>query len=178
MQETWETQVWSLGQEDPLEEGMATHSSILAWRIPMDRGVWQATVDRVTKSQRWLKQLTCTHAESGFWGPALWSATSGYHRVCLVLACPFHLTAQPQSRASLEVGQFGRRCPRFFSRWMNFRCTPHRQPLPCVASPSTCQVNPWASLLSAFVHSVFMYFKEFERERKNISTPTYSPPSI
>ena len=34
----WETWVWSLGWEDPLEEGMATHSSILAWRIPMDRG--------------------------------------------------------------------------------------------------------------------------------------------
>ena len=31
---TWETQVQSLGQEDPLEEDMATHSSILAWRIP------------------------------------------------------------------------------------------------------------------------------------------------
>ena len=30
----WETQVQSLGQEDPLEKGMATHSSILAWRIP------------------------------------------------------------------------------------------------------------------------------------------------
>ena len=30
----WETQVWTLGQEDPLEEGMATYSSILAWRIP------------------------------------------------------------------------------------------------------------------------------------------------
>ena len=34
MQETWETWVWSLGQEDPLEEEMTTHSSILAWRIP------------------------------------------------------------------------------------------------------------------------------------------------
>ena len=33
-QETQETQVRSLGQEDPLEKGMATHSSILAWRIP------------------------------------------------------------------------------------------------------------------------------------------------
>ena len=39
-----ETLVRSLDQEDPLEEGMATHSSILAWRIPMDRGAWQATV--------------------------------------------------------------------------------------------------------------------------------------
>ena len=34
MQESKETQVQSLGQEDPLEEGMATHSSILAWRVP------------------------------------------------------------------------------------------------------------------------------------------------
>ena len=40
MQEPQETWVRSLGQEDPLEEGMATHSSILAWRIPMDRGTW------------------------------------------------------------------------------------------------------------------------------------------
>ena len=48
LQETW---VQSLGWGDPLEEGMATHSSILAWRIPMDRGVWQATVHGVTNSQ-------------------------------------------------------------------------------------------------------------------------------
>ena len=32
----WETWDWSLGWEDPLEEGMATHSSVLTWRIPMD----------------------------------------------------------------------------------------------------------------------------------------------
>ena len=38
----WETWIPSLGQEDPLEEGMATHSCILAWRIPMDRGAWKA----------------------------------------------------------------------------------------------------------------------------------------
>ena len=36
----WETWVQSLGWEDPLEEGMATYSSILAWRIRMDRGAW------------------------------------------------------------------------------------------------------------------------------------------
>ena len=35
-----ETRVWSLGWEDPLEGGMATHSCILAWSIPMDRGAW------------------------------------------------------------------------------------------------------------------------------------------
>ena len=38
-------------QEDPLEEGMATHSSILSWRIPWTREAWQATVHEVTKSQ-------------------------------------------------------------------------------------------------------------------------------
>ena len=38
----WEAWAWSLGWEDPLEEGMVTHSSILAWRIPMDRGAWQS----------------------------------------------------------------------------------------------------------------------------------------
>ena len=43
--------VLTLGQEDPLEEGMATHSSIPAWRIPMDRGAWRATVHGVKKSQ-------------------------------------------------------------------------------------------------------------------------------
>ena len=41
MREIW---VPSLGWEDPQEEGMATHSSILAWRIPMDRGAWQAKI--------------------------------------------------------------------------------------------------------------------------------------
>ena len=43
--------VRSLGWEDPLEEGIATHSSVLAWRIPMDRGAWWATVHGVAKSQ-------------------------------------------------------------------------------------------------------------------------------
>ena len=41
MQETW---VQILGQDNPLEKEMTTHSSILTWRIPMDRGVWQATI--------------------------------------------------------------------------------------------------------------------------------------
>ena len=43
--------VQSLGWEDPLEEGTATHSSILAWRISMDRGACQTTVQGVAKSR-------------------------------------------------------------------------------------------------------------------------------
>ena len=52
MQETW---VKSLDWEDALEEDMATYPSILAWRIPMDRGAWLATVHGITKSQTQLK---------------------------------------------------------------------------------------------------------------------------
>ena len=47
MQETW---IPFLGQEDPLEEGMTTHSSILALEYPMDRGVCGAKVHGVSKS--------------------------------------------------------------------------------------------------------------------------------
>ena len=48
MRETW---VQSMGWEDSLQESMATHSSILAWRIPMDRGASQTIVHCGTKSQ-------------------------------------------------------------------------------------------------------------------------------
>ena len=51
MQETW---VRSLGWEEPLEEDMATHSRILAWRSPVDGGALWATVHGVTKSWTWL----------------------------------------------------------------------------------------------------------------------------
>ena len=44
MQETQETRVSSLGQEDPLEEEVATHSSILAWRIPWTEETWNAAI--------------------------------------------------------------------------------------------------------------------------------------
>ena len=43
--------VRSLSQEDPLEEGMATRSSIVVWRIPVDRGAWWATVHEVAQSR-------------------------------------------------------------------------------------------------------------------------------
>ena len=46
----WETRVLSLGWEDPLEKEIATHSSTLAWKNPMDGGAWWATVHGVAKS--------------------------------------------------------------------------------------------------------------------------------
>ena len=52
-----ETQVQSLGQEDPLEEDMATHSGVLAWRIPWGEA-WWTTVHRVAQSWTQLKQLS------------------------------------------------------------------------------------------------------------------------
>ena len=51
-QETWEMRFWSLGQKDPLEEGTATHFSILAWRIAWTEEPGGATVQGVTKSQQ------------------------------------------------------------------------------------------------------------------------------
>ena len=48
----WETWLQSLDWEDPLEEGMASHFSIPAWKIPMDRGAWWATAHGVTESDR------------------------------------------------------------------------------------------------------------------------------
>ena len=48
VRETW---IRSLGWEDPLEEGLATHASIPAWRIPMDSGAWQATVHGILQAR-------------------------------------------------------------------------------------------------------------------------------
>ena len=58
MQEPQETQIQSLGREDPLEKEMASHSSVLAWRILMDRGAWWATVHGVAKRRTRLKRLS------------------------------------------------------------------------------------------------------------------------
>ena len=52
VRETW---VRFLDREDPLEEGMRAHSSILSWRILMDRGAWWAMIHGVAKSQTWLR---------------------------------------------------------------------------------------------------------------------------
>ena len=67
VQETQEMQVWSLGREDPLEEDMATHSSILAWRIPWTEEPDGLTVCGVSKSQIWLSTHTPQHGIETSW---------------------------------------------------------------------------------------------------------------
>ena len=54
-----ETQFQSLAQEDPLEKDMATHSTILSWRIPTDRGAWQTAVLEVTESDMTERLTRC-----------------------------------------------------------------------------------------------------------------------
>ena len=56
----WETWVGCLGQEDPLEKGMTTNSSILAWRIPRTAEPVRATVHEVIKSWIWLRDFHCS----------------------------------------------------------------------------------------------------------------------
>ena len=66
MQDMLEMWVQSSGGEDPLEEGMATYSSILAWRVPMDRRAWQGRVHggEVTKSWAQFSRHTHTHTHT------------------------------------------------------------------------------------------------------------------
>ena len=64
MQETW---VWSLGQEDPLEEGITTHSSILAWRIPWTEEPGRLAVHGVAKSWTRLSDWAQRYTEPSFW---------------------------------------------------------------------------------------------------------------
>ena len=87
IQETW---VWSLGWRDLLEEGMATHSSILAWEIPMDREAWQATVHVVTKRNDWVTKHTiaqlltciikCTYLSIQYTYSAISNVASQHHQ--------------------------------------------------------------------------------------------------
>ena len=83
-----ETCVWSLGWEDPLEEGMATHSSILAWRIPMYRGAWWSTVHGLAKSQDTIEWLSTNMICYFKW-------------LCLCTCCILYLEHSPLAEVSL-----------------------------------------------------------------------------
>ena len=102
----WETWVRSLGWEDPLEEGMATQSSILAWRIPMDRGAWGATVHGVAKSRTQLKRLSSHTSKNNLRAP--WTSWSTAAK-CTEKGCFFshrsQLSGAPPATAGLSAKQ-------------------------------------------------------------------------
>ena len=80
MQETQAIWAWFLGQEDPLEEGMATHSSILAWRIP-----WTEKPGRLqSKGSQRTRQGTMDRSNIG----------KGGHQGCTLSLCLFNLYAR------------------------------------------------------------------------------------
>ena len=70
-----ETCVRSLSWEDPLEKGMVTHSSVLAWKILMDRGAWQATVHGIAQSDMTEQLRTAQHKwqKVGQWCRSRWA---------------------------------------------------------------------------------------------------------
>ena len=57
--------VEDLGWENTLDKGMATHSSILAWRIAKDRGAWRTAVREITKSHTQVSNSACMHTING-----------------------------------------------------------------------------------------------------------------
>ena len=85
-QETW---VSSLGWEDPLKKGMTTHSGILSWRIPIDRGAWQATVhglakkrtERLSTAQHNVVRMAKDREKSAAWAKWSWRRTSHFASV-------------------------------------------------------------------------------------------------
>ena len=89
-----EIRVQYLGPQDPLEKGMATHSSILAWRNPMNRGARWATVYGIAKIRKRLVTITFTfffHLVLGYWyrvGLPRW--LSGKESACWHKRCGFY----------------------------------------------------------------------------------------
>ena len=68
-----------MGWEDPLEEGMATHTSILAWRIPMDRGAWRAIVHGVAEFDMTERLSTAHHRKENM--NVIWSSVPTEYKI-------------------------------------------------------------------------------------------------
>ena len=135
MRETW---VWSLGQEDPLEKGMATHSSILAWRIPW-REAWRATVHGVAKGQI---QLSRDNKRSTAWIEAAFS-----------LCCPVVRLTLLSGRVAGQGASCG------FGGTTALPCTPVMQPVPPGQESAGTRWVSYVQMCSVFV---------WERKKKSV----------
>ena len=110
IRETWAR---SLGWEDPLEKEMATHSYILAWRVPIDRGAWQATVPGVRVRHDWAtKHNTSSEPLSK---DQLYPCRSWYH-FCVSWPCRSPSCGHSQAQSNTHtVQESGAESPRFVS---------------------------------------------------------------
>ena len=119
----WETQVWSLGWEDHLETGMATHSSVLAWRIP-----WTEEPGRLPGCREsdttWATLTSVTHwnlSSSLSVSSGLWLHLSSWEGLCALGGCPWQPPfPQPSSTISFWVGGLPSACALFQLQIANY----------------------------------------------------------
>ena len=128
MQETQETWVPSLGREDRLGKEMATHSSILVWRIPMNRGAWQATAHQAPLSMGLSKQEYWSGFPFPTPGDLSSPGTEPMSPVSPALAGGFFTTEPPEKSKKKWA------CPGFESRTSHNRGEDHTRRL---ASPTS-----------------------------------------
>ena len=112
----WETWVWSLGWEDPLEEGVATHSSVLAWRIAWTKVGYSPRGHKESDLTEQLStaNLECSRKGGGVFTSQMKRGACGIGRLGLGAPLPPHL------------------CPHTYhihTRTKSDRCTPHRFPV-------------------------------------------------
>ena len=157
MQEPRETWVLSLSQEDPLEDGMAIHSSIHIWKNPMNRVAWQAIVHRVEKS--WTQDWSDL-ARAREYSPAFTL------RPYSLIFPPYKAETLPAKLSASwsvypDIGQTGGSLlPEFsWNLWavstlgfltmiFSIQVPYHKMPAPCHVSPSTLETNTFSCVIS------------------------------
>ena len=155
MQKTYKMWVQYLGQEDPLEKGMTAHSSILAWRIPMDRRTWQVHRGQLTShfpglllspwwlcpiihlsSQRGLSSMSpalVTHPHAGLrsicW---TWVLGSPSHPPQLIIVCPLLISGRKWLKQGVKrkTAEKQKKDKRHTPREVNSRREPGTPPFP------------------------------------------------
>ena len=142
MQEPW---VRSLGQEDPLEEGMATHASILAWRIPMDREGWWTTVQGVPESDTTEATYTHIHTHARARTHTRGMKIQTHKHKAMLVPPTTSGTTSGDVNAEVSPAPFGSRAGQSQRLWMNFGNTLKSSPpllIPLMHSQSVWRACP------------------------------------